>query len=95
MLADDRNGLGGGDVEPGAPVLIPRSGAEILLNNLLSPRKFVATAHKGIMADRPRALLDPHGIHRAEHIMPRINTGWGSGLRGSGGNHAHSLELGR
>ena len=41
--ADHRDGLGGRDVEPWRPIVIPRGGVEPLLDDLRPPRKPVAT----------------------------------------------------
>jgi hypothetical protein len=45
ILADDRDGLGQGDVEAWRPVLLPIGSLEVFLDDLLSPRQSVATAH--------------------------------------------------
>ena len=45
MLADHRNGLSWGDIEPSSPVVIPRGRVEKLFDNLFSPRQSVASAH--------------------------------------------------
>src|ERR1019366_7397208 len=44
--------LGGGDVEARTPVWFVGHAIEVLFNDLLSPRKSVASAHWEIMADR-------------------------------------------
>ncbi len=51
ILADDRDGLGGSNIVARTPILFPRDGSEVLFNDLLSPRKSIAPAHKMIMAD--------------------------------------------
>jgi hypothetical protein len=51
MLADDWNGLGGGDVVARSPVGFVGSAVEIFLDNLLSPRESISAAHREIMAD--------------------------------------------
>ncbi len=57
VLADDRDILGGGDVVAGTSFFIARDAVEVLLDNLLSPRQPVASAHDQIMADRTGDLL--------------------------------------
>src|ERR1039458_1332228 len=52
MLADYRDRLGRGDVVTGSPVGFVGDGSiEIFLDNLFPPRKFIAPAHREIMAD--------------------------------------------
>jgi hypothetical protein len=45
MLANNWDGLGGGDVVSRAPVWYIGTAVEIFLNDLLSPRKSIASAH--------------------------------------------------
>jgi hypothetical protein len=55
MLANDRDGLGWGNVVAGSPVwfLFVGTAIEIFLDDLLPSRKSVAPAHGEIMADSP------------------------------------------
>src|SRR2546422_5714273 len=46
ILANDRDRLGRGDVVTGTPVVFTRDAVEILFDNLLSPRKSVASIQK-------------------------------------------------
>ena len=52
ILADDRYRLGGRNVVARIPVLFSGNAVEVLLDNLLSLRELVASAHWEIMADR-------------------------------------------
>ena len=52
MLANDRDGLGGGDVVARCPVFLAWGYVEVLLDQLLPPRQPIASAHGEIMADR-------------------------------------------
>ena len=67
MLADDRHGLGGRNVVTRIPVFIAGGGVEVLLDKLLSPRKFVATAHE-----------NDYGMSTA---CSRLDCGWVLSLR--------------
>jgi hypothetical protein len=52
VLANDRDGLGRGNVEARIPIFLPRDAIEVLFNDLLSPRQSITAAHWKIMADR-------------------------------------------
>ena len=70
MLGVDRGELGRRDIDPRSPILFPRCAVKVLLDNLLSPRKSVATAHEGIMADRQSIILEA-----VEHPQGRVERG--------------------
>ena len=46
MLADHRDGLGWGNIEPRIPLLFPWSSVEILFEYLFSPRQSVTPTHE-------------------------------------------------
>ena len=46
--ADGQNGLRGGDVVAGVPLVLVGDCAEILLDQLLSPRKSLSSAHESL-----------------------------------------------
>ena len=52
MLADNRNGLGRGDVVARSPIVLPSGSVEVFLDDLLPPRESVSSAHGKIMAER-------------------------------------------
>ena len=51
ILANHRDWLGRCDVVPGSPILFVRGAIEVFLDDLLSAREAIASAHARIMAD--------------------------------------------
>ncbi len=52
MLADDRDGLRGGDVIAWHPVIVVGKNVEVFGDDLLTARESVTAAHRVIMPDR-------------------------------------------
>src|ERR1017187_1283046 len=73
-----------GWVEPGTPVRLVGNAVEIFLDNLLSPRQSIASAHGEIMADRFSELFDESinawgkmpEVARAVNLEPKRFSAW-------------------
>src|ERR1019366_3330445 len=84
ILADDCDRLGRRDVVPRAPVWFVGNAVEIFLDNLLSPRQSIASAHGEIMADRSSELFDESirawvkvpEVARAGNLEPKRFSAW-------------------